>query len=148
VSAFTGLAGRLRKQALALVDRYRATAAERTFLEANRRLEPRSARNAPIVLVETVEDHYYLALFARVVAGIAAKQPIRARQFVLRSLRPGSTRSFFQAAKSLCFYNALTDRKWSRLYAAFCGGIAYRSAIGSRRGASGRVLDPRKRCWI
>jgi hypothetical protein len=147
MSALTGLAGRLWKQAVLLVDRYRVTPAESVFLHANRLDAARIAAAAPVVLVEAVEDHYYLALFARVVAGIAAEQPIRAEQFVQRSLRPGSTRSLYHAAKSLCFYNALTDRKWVRLYAAFCSGIAYRSAAGvlSRAGISD--LIEARRIW-
>jgi hypothetical protein len=129
------------------VDRYRVTSAERIFLHANRQVVPRPAEAAPVVLVEAVEDHYYLALFARVVAGIAAEQPIRAQQFVQRSLRPGSTRSLYHAAKSVCFYNALTDRKWVRLFAAFCGGIAYRSASGALSQSGISDLIEARRIW-
>jgi hypothetical protein len=127
VSELTGLAERLWRQMLLLLDRYRITAAEREFFRADRGVVPHKDDSAPVVLVEAVEDHYYLALFACVVARLAIEQPVRAQQFLPRSLRPGSSRSLYHALKSLCFYNVLTDRKWIRLYATFCGSIAYRS---------------------
>jgi hypothetical protein len=128
VSALAKVARRLWKPMLVLIDRYRITKAERTFVRSIDGATPRGTGDDPIVLVEAVEDHYYLALFARVLDGIAAEQPINVQQFVPRSLRPGSTQSLFNAVKSMCYYNALTDRKWIRLYAHFCGRVAYKSA--------------------
>jgi hypothetical protein len=147
VSAILGLAERLWKQVLLLVDRYRITPAEKVFVRAQRDIAASMADRGAIVLIEAVEDHYYLALFAQVVAGILAEQPIQAHQFVPRSLRPGSTRSPYQAVKSFCFYNAWTDRKWIRLYAVFCSRVAYRSArYPFSRGSIAGLIQAR-RVW-
>lgn len=134
-----------------LIDRYRITKAEGAFLrtvEDSTGATPRGTGGEPVVLVEAVEDHYYLALFARVVARIAAERPVRVQQFVPRSLRPASTSSLINLVKSLCYYNALTDRKWTRLYGSFCGCVAYRSAsppLLSRTGIAD-LIDAR-RIW-
>jgi hypothetical protein len=125
---FAKLLERVRKTVLALLDRYRITPAERIFMRSLPRAAPRPPGDAPIVLVETVEDHYYSALFANIVLGIAARRPIEVQQFVSRSLRPGCTRSLYRIVRSLCYYNRLTDRKWIRFYGAFCSRVAYRSA--------------------
>jgi hypothetical protein len=128
LSALAEFARRAWKSVRLLIDRYRITKAERTFLRSLDEATSRAAGGSPVVLIEAVEDHYYLVLFARIVAELQAAQAIEAHQFVPRSLRPGGTRSLVQAVKSLCFYNAVTDRKWIRLYAAFCSRVAYRSA--------------------
>jgi hypothetical protein len=129
-SIFAGVSRRLRSQASLLFDRYRITAAEKAFLAHNRGAATAAAGD-PLVLVEAVEDHYYLALFARIAAGLATHRTIRFHQIPTRSLRPGATRSLWSAAKSLLFYNSWTDRKWIRLYGAFCPQVAYRSAARS-----------------
>jgi hypothetical protein len=128
VSVFTKIAGLMRKSARLFSSRYRISASEHAFYRSVSDAVPPAPRGSPIVLVEAVEDYYYLALFACIVARIAGERPAQAQQFIPRSLRPGSTRSPIQAVKSLCFYNFLTDRKWMRLYSAFCGGVAYKSA--------------------
>ena len=111
-----------------LISRYRITAAERVFLRSVGTAPKRAASSGPVILVEAVEDHYYLTLFSRIVGKIAAGRPVEVQQFIPRSLRPGCTRSLYQAFKAVCFYNLLTDRKWRRLYAAFCSRVAYKSA--------------------
>jgi hypothetical protein len=128
MSSLADLARRFWKPLRLLIDRYRVTHAERVFLRSIVPPSPHTGGTGTVVLVEAVEDHYYLALLAHVVAGLAAERTIETQQLVSRSLRPGSTRSVLQAVKSLCFYNAFTDWKWIRLYAAFCGRVAYRSA--------------------
>jgi hypothetical protein len=145
VSIFSRLTGQLRNRALLLFDRYRITPAEKVFLAHNRSIATNGPADAPLVLVEAVEDHYYLALFARVVAGLVAQRPLRIRQIVPRSLRPGNTRSLYAAAKSVLFYNRWTDRKWIRLYGAFCADVAYRSASRSlSREGFADLIDARK----
>lgn len=133
-----GLAGRLAKSARLVLSRYRMSKVER---ELRRRIHvpgPQAPGDAPVVLIEAVEDYYYLALFAQIVATMAADGPMAAHQFVPRSLRPGSTRSPIDALKSFCFYNPLTDRKWLRLYSAFCCRVGYKSASSwiSRKSAA------------
>ena len=111
-----------------LISRYRITAAERSFFNYAREATKRVARGGPIVVVEAVEDHYYVALFGSIVAGLCVEQTIDTEQFLPRSLRPGGTRSVFHFLKGVVYYNALTDRKWERLYGAFCRRVAYKSA--------------------
>jgi len=145
VSAIIELAQRLRRQLLTVVERYRFTSAEKTFLRTYRVAKARDADASPTVLVEAVEEQFYLALFGCVIAGIAANRPVRVLQFTTRSLRPGGTRSLYHAFKSMWFYNTLTDRKWIRLYSAFCDGVAFRSAQLSR-GAWADLIQAR-RIW-
>ncbi len=112
-----------------LVNRYRLSSAERAFLEAVGVEAPDSrVAGVPVILVEAVEDHYYLALFAQIVRGIRRELPIRAEQFVSRSLRAGVSRSPLSAVKGAAYYNFFTDAKWVRLYGAFCERVGYRSA--------------------
>jgi hypothetical protein len=124
---------------IVLLDRYRITPAEGIFLRSVPRAVPRLPGDAPVLLVEAIEDHYYLALFAHIARGLAELGPIEAHQFVSRSLRPGCTRSLYRAFRSVCYYNRLTDRKWIRLYGAFCGRVGYRSA--SRLMSRSSVVD-------
>jgi hypothetical protein len=127
VNSLAQFSKRLWKPARLLLSRYRITAAERVFLRSV--TAPKlAAGTGAVILVEAVEDHYYLTLFSLIVGKIAAVRPVLVRQFIPRSLRPGCTRSFYQAFKAVCFYNMLTDRKWRRLYAAFCSKVAYKSA--------------------
>jgi hypothetical protein len=125
------LAGGVWSRMLVILGRYCTTNAESSFLRSTRLATGQSKEEASVVLVEAVEDHYYLALFADVAARLAAERPISVRQVVSRSLRPGASRSIYHALKSVFFYNAFTDRKWIRLYAAFCSAVAYKSADGS-----------------
>jgi hypothetical protein len=128
VNAFVRAVERMRAAAQLIINRYRVTGAEKALLRTVEGLTSRIAGNGPIVLVEAVEDHYYLALFSQIVAALAAERSIQIAQFVPRSLRPGISRGLIHVAKGLCFYNFLTDRKWIRLYASFCSSVAYRSA--------------------
>jgi hypothetical protein len=139
--------GTLWKQLVIVMGRYRSTAAERAFLRHLRRPAPQSAQPKSIVLVETIEDHYYFVLLALIVQGIAQRLPIEARQIVSRSLRPGSARSPYHALKSLLYYNRLTDNKWARLYAGFCSSIAYRSVARSISWSSAVALRNAWRIW-
>jgi hypothetical protein len=138
--------GSLWKQLVVIIERYWATAAERIFVRQLHRAA-QTAQTGPIVLVETIEDHYYFVLLALITQGIAERRPIEVRQIVSRSLRPGSSRSPYHALKSLLYYNRFTDRKWIRLYSGFCSGIAYRSAAHSISWRSAVELRNAWRIW-
>jgi hypothetical protein len=130
-----------------VIDRYWTTTAERGFLRQLRRSATQAPGIKPVVLVETIEDDYYLALFALIVRGIEKRQPVEVHQFVSRSLRPGSARSPYHALKSLLYYNRLTDGKWVRLYAGFCNRVAYRSVAHTLSWASVVDLRDALRIW-
>ena len=138
---------RTRKWLLSLVDRYRITAAERTFLRSIPDPVRRSDHKSPVVLLEAVEDHYNLLLFACIVSRLAAEHPIDTHQFLPRSLRPGSSRSWYYALKSLAFWNRLTDRKWMRLYSSFCRRVAYKASGPFLSRSSLRDLIEARRIW-
>ena len=150
MTANKGLTARLRralKRLLLVIDRYRVTAAERIFLRNVRDSVPRCDSNGPVVLLEAVEDHYYLVLFACIVSRLSAEQSIDVQQFLPRSLRPGFSRSWLHAVKSLMFYNRLTDRKWMRLYSSFCRCVAYRSSASLLSRSSLADLVEARRIW-
>jgi hypothetical protein len=82
---------------------------------------------ADVVLVQCVEDLYYLGVFGRIISSLRAQRPIRAEQFVLRSLRVGESRSLLGFITFRLFINRLAGNKWVGLYNSFCDGVGYRS---------------------
>ena len=80
-----------------------------------------------VVLVQSVEDLFYLGLFGQIVTSLREQHSIRVEQFVLRSLSVGEAKSFWAFIKSRFFTNTLHYRKWVRLYNAYCDGIGYNS---------------------
>jgi hypothetical protein len=87
-----------------------------------------SAVNAPArILIEAPEDYFYLSLFGAIASSLAKKHPLRVDQFILRSLRHGSSRSARSLFWSVASSNILTDLKWKRLYGSFARGFAWRA---------------------
>jgi hypothetical protein len=87
----------------------------------------RSTATKRVVLVQCVEDPFYLGLFGQIATSLRERQSIRVEQFVLRSLNLSESKSFWQFVKTRLVLNALHSHKWVRLYSAFCDGVAYRS---------------------
>lgn len=79
-----------------------------------------------VVLVQTVEDLFYLGLFGQIVTSLREQHSIRVEQFVLRSLSVGEAKSFWTFAKARCILSPIYGFKWVRLYKSFCDGIAYK----------------------
>lgn len=79
-----------------------------------------------VVLVQSVEDTYYLALFGLIVTSLAKCKPIHADQVVFNSLALGESQTFAKLLRSR-FLNRLLRKKWVGLYNAFCDGVGYRS---------------------
>jgi hypothetical protein len=109
----------------------------RYFLTRDERLlhghfaqKPRKdAANAPIsITVEAGEDHFYFFLFGTIASALASKQSLRVDQYILRSLRPGSSMSIRALLWIILHYNFLSDLKWKRLYGSFADGVAWRAA--------------------
>jgi hypothetical protein len=86
-----------------------------------------SAPAGEVVLVQCVEDPFYFGLFGRIATSLRERQPVRVEQFVLRSVIPGESGSFWLFLKTRLITSPLAGRKWVRLYGSFCDGIAYRS---------------------
>lgn len=85
-----------------------------------------SQNSKDFVLVQSVEDSYYLALFGLIVTSLAKCKPIHVDQVVFNSLALGESQTLAKFIKSR-FLNRLLRKKWVGLYYAFCDGVAYRS---------------------
>jgi hypothetical protein len=83
--------------------------------------------SADVVLVQCVEDLYYIGVFGLIVSSLRKQRPIRSEQFVLRSLRVGESKSLLGFIAFRLLFNRLAGSKWVRLYNSFCDGVAYRS---------------------
>ena len=79
-----------------------------------------------VVLVQCVENLFYLGLIGQIISSLRKQQPIRVEQFVFRSLNVGESKSIgaFIRCRLLNIFNNL---KWTRLYSSFCDGIGYSS---------------------
>ena len=88
---------------------------------------PKQVQNAKdVVLVQSVEDPYYLALFGLIVTSLAKCKPIHVDQVVFNSLGLGESQTLAKFIKYRLI-NRLLRNKWVDLYNAFCDGVAYRS---------------------
>ena len=84
-----------------------------------------------IILVQTVEDVYFFALFGLVTSSLAANKPIRIEQLIFHSVRVGESEGLVKFIGSR-LVNRMLCKKWGGLYSAFCDGIAYRcTGLGS-----------------
>lgn len=84
--------------------------------------------NAPIVVVQCVEDYFYFGLFSQILGGLRKYGPLRVDQYSLRSLRQGSSLSFRRFFWNSLGQNLISDWKWRRLYRAFSDRTAYCAA--------------------
>lgn len=91
-----------------------------------------------VVLVQCVEDIYYISLFGRVITSLREHCPVRVEQFVLNSLRSGDSSSLKGFLRTR-FINGLVGKKWVGLYKSFCDGVGYRST--GLRFPFGDVID-------
>lgn len=81
---------------------------------------------AESVVVQSVEDPYYFALFGLILSSVAKHKPLHIDQLVFNSLILGESQTLNHTIK-FRFANRLLRKKWVGLYSAFCEGIAYRS---------------------
>lgn len=89
-----------------------------------------SQNSKDFVLVQSVEDTYYLVIFGLIVTSLAKFKPIHADQVVFNSLAAGESQTLAKFIKSR-FLNRLIRKKYVGLYNSFCNGVAYRS-VGFR----------------
>jgi hypothetical protein len=93
---------------------------------------PKSAKqDDPLVLVQCVEDIFYVCLFGEIIKSLQTTVPVRVEMLVPRSLRTPSEghgwRFAMRTFGRLLQSNIVTDRKWIRLVGAYADGVAYRS---------------------
>jgi hypothetical protein len=89
-----------------------------------------SAKKEPsgrLIVVQCVEDYYYWGLFLSIISALRMEENISVEQYVVRSLRPHSSKSIKQLLVSLAFSNGFSDSKWISLYAIFCNKVAFRT---------------------
>jgi hypothetical protein len=84
-------------------------------------------QTSDVIVVQTVEDPYYLALFGLIATSWSGNRVIRIEQLVLHSIRVSEADSFSRFVGSR-LVNRVLCRKWERLYSSFCDGVAYRNA--------------------
>lgn len=118
---------RFARVARRLVERYTGSPLLKELSELFDRPEP-AACDGDLVLVEAVEDPFYMSIFGGVVTALRARSPLRAEYIIVRSLRPNSTGGAIKWVKALLYSSRLTDRPWRRAFDRFCDGLAYRSA--------------------
>lgn len=85
------------------------------------------ATNARIITIQCVEDYYFFGLFFALAATLKEKSGISFEQYVVRSLRAGSSQSIARWLTSVLFLNRFTDNKWISFYRLFCDKVAFRT---------------------
>lgn len=92
-----------------------------------RSLRRPAQKNAPVVLIQCVEDIFQYGLFGQIVTSLQHIRVIRVEQYVLRSLNVGESSSVLSWLIARLVKNPLHTRKWRRLYSAISDSVAYRS---------------------
>lgn len=82
-------------------------------------------KDADLVLIQCVEDYYYYSLFGQILTDLRKIKNIQAEQYILRNFSVASYRSVYKFLVRKVSVNHLSDKKWTRLYGAYCDRIAY-----------------------
>lgn len=77
------------------------------------------------VLIQATENPYYYGLFANILNSVSIKKDINVDFFIARSLSVGTSKYFSSFYKSILLYNSFRDKKWIKMYDAFCDNLAY-----------------------
>jgi hypothetical protein len=91
-----------------------------------RKVKSQSSGIEKVVLIENVDNIYYLGLFGEIVIALKGKANIHAHQFVMQSLIPKQFNSLLIFFASYFNQYAL-KRKLKALYGAYCDGVGYES---------------------
>lgn len=78
--------------------------------------------------LQFVDGAFYYCLFAEIITALRNRISLNAQGYTYHSLRHSASQSLRDFLRMRLFMNTLYDRKWIKLYAAFCDGVAYRSA--------------------
>lgn len=89
------------------------------------KIQKKSILSTDVVLVQSVEDAYYFAVFGLITSSLAKYKAIRVDQLVFNSLALGESKTLTSFVKSR-FVNRLLRNKWVGLYKVFCANVAYR----------------------
>lgn len=117
----------LRIVYFSLLDRYVRSPFEEGLAARVARGSGSGERKENILAVEAVEDPFYFSLFGDIVAASRCRAGLQVDQLVVRSLRVGSTTGLAAFMLGRLRSNALTDRKWIRLYSVYCDHVADRA---------------------
>jgi hypothetical protein len=85
-----------------------------------------SIKNENVVLIQCVEDYFYLGIFSEFIKSLKKDSDIYVEQYVVRNLTLGATSSLAKLIKSILFNNRFRDNKWIRLYSSYCNEVGYR----------------------
>jgi hypothetical protein len=98
---------------------------------ASRHSRPRAVRQAgpdtPLVAVGAAPDFLYCAIFGEIISALRAHSEVRIEQLATLGFRPGAAQSLRGFVRAQLQYNRLWQRKWERLYGAFCDRVGYRA---------------------
>ena len=89
------------------------------------KIQKKSKLSTEVVLVQSVEDAYYFAVFGLITSSLAKYKAIQVDQLVFNSLALGESKTLTKFIKSR-FVNRLLRNKWVGLYKVFCANVAYR----------------------
>ncbi|WP_016834372.1 hypothetical protein [Herbaspirillum lusitanum] len=118
----------MKRKIAGLVGQYRLSDTERAYFNVLKNMSKKHAGPAaPVVLLQCVEDYYYLGLFALIATQLRQLKSVSIEQYVVRNLRPGASESIRNVIRAFVFVNWFTDGKWVRLYSSFCDRVAFRN---------------------
>jgi len=109
---------------LQLKDTQKLEKKEIEFCEYFKSINKKTPEASDVVLLQCVEDPFYLAIFGQIISSMRQTRDIRAEQILVNSFRVGESASinkFF----SYRLVTRLLKRKWSKLYQSFCDEVAY-----------------------
>jgi len=82
-------------------------------------------KDSDLILIQCVEDYFYYSLFGLVVTNLQQKKNIWVEQYIPRNFSVASYLGIKNFLNSKLFVNRFKDKKWTRLYSAYCNEIAY-----------------------
>ncbi|MBA2587460.1 MAG: hypothetical protein H0U98_02440 [Alphaproteobacteria bacterium] len=122
---------------------------EKDLIQAYARRQPasRTPADAPAIAVQCSADILYFGVFGEIVTALREHFPLHADQYVFRSLRVGESHFPIGFLWTALVENGWSDRRWQRLYAAYCDRVAVRSAAWLSPLAELRIWRQASRLW-
>jgi hypothetical protein len=101
--------------------------AEASLAERFMTRSKKAGADSPLILIECIEDPYYLGLFGQLVSSLRALGSVRVEQYVLRSVNFDEAQSWLRFMALRLLLNPIINQKWIGLYNSFCNGVGYKS---------------------
>lgn len=109
--------------------RYSVAVAERALMRRFSRTKPAVApADAPLLLVECVEELFIFLMFGEIVSSLRAQGPLRVHSYNCRGLRLGTSNGVRDFVRGFLEINGLSDAKWSSLFGSFSDRPAFAAA--------------------